>query len=123
MNKPRTVMGVRANKSIPPIFPFIYPLHLELSRILKHPILHHVYGVYFGRVFSVLHCPLYPTFPNRLDRPVAEKRLWVTDPIFAVLAVVVPTRTNDIGYPGIDYLFAFLVGQAVDVRPRSANND
>jgi hypothetical protein len=110
-------------KSIPPIFPFISPRHRELSRIMKHPILHHVYGVYGGRVFSVLHCPLYTTFPNGLDRPVAEKRLWVTDPIFAVLTVVVATRTNDSGYPGIYYCFAFLVGQAVDVRPRSANND
>jgi hypothetical protein len=107
-------------KSIPPIFPFISRRHPDLSRISKHAILQHIYGVYGGRVFSVLHCPLYATFPNGLDRPVAEKRLWVTGPIFAVLAVVVAARANDSGFLGIDYVFAFLVGQAIDVRPRSA---
>ena len=110
-------------KSISPIFPFISRRHPELSGIPKYAVLQHVNGVYGGRVFSVLHCPLYTTFPNGLDRPVAEKRLWVTDPIFAVLAVVVATRTNDSGNLGIDYFFAFLVGQAVDVRPGSANDD
>ena len=74
-------------------------------------------------MFTVLHRPLYTRFPNGLDRPVAEKRLWVTDPIFAVLAVAVAARTNDSGYLGIEYFFAFLVSQAVDVRPGSANAD
>ena len=69
-------------------------------------------------MLSILHRPLYTAFPNRLDRPVTEKGLRVSDPVFAVVAVVVPTKADDGGYLCVDD-FAFLVGQAVDVWLRS----
>jgi hypothetical protein len=124
MRHDRTVISALAihlrRQCIPPIFPFIPRRHLELPRVSKNPIFHHVSRIYRRRVLSTLHRPLYPAFLNRLGGPVAEKRLWVCYPDSTVLTVIVATRANDVGYLGIDNLFVFLVGQAINVWPRPA---
>ena len=61
-------------------------------------------------MFAILHGPLYTAFSNGFDSPVAEMRLRVSDPIFAVFTIFVATRANDGEYLGVDYFFTFLVG-------------
>jgi hypothetical protein len=77
------------------------------SRIPKDPAINCILYNHFLSELPVLS-------RNRLDSPVAEMRLRVSSPIF------VATRSDDGRILGIDDLFTFLVGQIIDVWPRSA---
>jgi hypothetical protein len=82
-------------ESVSPIFSFIVGTHLGFSRILEHPIFKNIDCVYCGNNLVMhFHCHFYPTPSCRLESPAAEKRLRVTDPMYAFITVIMAARAN-----------------------------